>query len=204
MKLNTFDVFWAKAILPYSENTFKNLSANDVKTYQVNLDISIDFKNRLFQAYNCYRDILHKYYFNGGNNALIDRHKISSCIIGALTICRPVSYLMTRNVPIDVFLSNYKIAFFAGVKSLYLLRIAQWAKDGNMADCADALCKQGMFKFPKTQQGHDEYSFGRIKALALTHGYGQPFDILAYSDMLYWIERFNEENIFRFLNQSDN
>ena len=203
MKLDAFDVFWSKAILPCSENAFEDLSEDDIKTYQINLDTNVSFKNRLFQVYNQYRDILHKYYFNGGSDALIDRHKISSCIIGALIECRPISYLMIPSMPIEVFLSNYKIAFFSGVKSLYLLRIAQWVNDGNMEDYADTLCKQGMFKFPKTQQGHDEYSLGRIKALALTNSYNQPFDILAYADMLYWIERFNEENIFRLLDQSD-
>ena len=59
-----------------------------------------------------------------------------------------------------------------------------------------------MFKL-KTQHGHDEYSLGRIKALALNHGYNQPFDLLSHADSLYWIERFNEENIFKFVNQSD-
>lgn len=203
MKPNTFNVFWSKAILPCSENTFNELSLNDVEKYQIRLDTSAEFKNRLFQTYNYYRDILHRYYFNGGSNALIDRHKISSCFIGALMSCRPISYLMRPDMPMDVFLSNYKIAFFSGVKSLYLLRIAEWTKNGNMGDFADALCKQGMFKFPKTHQGHDEYSLGRIKALALTHGYGQSFDILAYADMLYWIERFNDENVVRLLSQSD-
>ena len=138
MKPNTFDVFWSKAILPCSENTFKSLSANDIKMYQINLDTSAEFKNKLFQTYNYYRNILHKYYFNGGSMALIDRHKISSCFIGALMSCRPISYLMIRNIPIDVFLSNYKIAFFSGVKSLYLLRIAEWTNSGSMEDCAQS------------------------------------------------------------------
>lgn len=103
---------------------------------------------------------------------------------------------MAPGIPLDVFLSNYKIAFFSGVRSLYLLKIAQWTKDGNMNDCIDALYEQGMFKFPKTQHGHDEYSLGRIKALAFNHGYNQSFDL---ADSLYW-ERFNEENIFKLVN----
>ena len=203
MKPESFDVLWSKAVLPYSKKVYADLSANCIETYQIHLNTSTEFKDKLFSTYNIYRDILHKRYFNGGDNALMDFHKICSCIIGALVICRPISYLMKNDLPSEVFLSNYKIAFFSGVKSLYLFRFAQLSQEPNAGDLLETLYQQGMFKFPKTQFGHDEYSLGRIKALALTYSYNQPFDILAYADMLYWIERFNMENLVKILNQSD-
>ena len=203
MKSESFDVFWLKAILPYCNQIYNDLSSQYIKSYNVTLDTSTAFKNRVCSEYDEYRRDLHLNYFNNVDNALIDRHKICSCIMGALIKCRSVSYSMSDDMPVDIFLSNYKIAFFAGVKSLYFLRIAQWLRDGNMEDHVEALSKQEMFKFPKTQPGHDEYSLGRIKALALTDCHKQDFDVLAYADMLYWIERFNEENISNILNQSD-
>ena len=203
MQSETFEVFWQKAILPYCNSIFNEIPSNFVERYDVKLDIGTEFKNKIFAWYEYYRKDFHKYYFNNSTNALIDRHKICSCLMGAMVKCRPVSYTLTPKLPIEIFLSNYKIAFLSGVKALYLLRIAQWILDGNMTDFVDAICSQKMFKFPKTQSEHDEYSVGRIKALALTDCRNQAFDILAYADMLYWIERFNDENIFRIVNQSD-
>ena len=48
--------------------------------------------------------------------------------------------------------------------------------------------EQGTFLFPETNKGHDSYVQGRIKALALNDAYKNDFDILAYADMLFWIE----------------
>ena len=203
MQHKTFEVFWQKAILPYCNLIFSEIPLDYVKIYNVKLDIGTEFKSRIFDWYGFYRNYFHTHYFNNSTDALIDRHKICSCLIGAMVKCRSISYILNPNLPLNIFLSNYKIAFFSGVKSLYLLRIAQWVKDGNMNDFVDAMYEQKMFKFPKTQQGHDEYSVGRIKTLALNDCTNQTFDMLAYADMLYWIERFNEENIFRKLNQSD-
>ena len=46
--------------------------------------------------------------------------------------------------------------------------------------------------FPPTNPGHDSYPYGRIKALALNDIYGIDFDLLAYADMMYWIEDYNK------------
>ena len=203
MKISTFDVFWDKAILPYCQKIFSELSNDVVQNYKVKLNIDAYFKNRIHSVYNDYRNYVHKYCFGGRKDALIDRHKISVCISAALIKCRPISYLMYNPIPAPLILSNYKIGFFAGLKALYLLRLAQWVKDGNMSDLADALFEQKMFRFPKTNEGHDEYSLGCIKSIALTDLQNYPFDILAYSNIFYWIERFNEENLFRIINQSN-
>ena len=129
-------------------------------------------ENRIFDWYEFYRNYFHTHYFNNSTNALIDRHKI--CVK-----CRLISYVLNPNLPLNIFLSNYKIAFFSGVESLYLLRIAQWIHDGNMNDFVAAMYEQKIFKVPKTQYGHDEYGIGRIKALALTDCMNQAFAMLA-------------------------
>lgn len=128
--------------------------------------------------YEFYRQDFHLHYFNNSANALIDRHKICSCLMGAVVKSRPVIYNLVRDIPLEIFLSNYKIAFFSSVKALYILKIAQWIHDGNMNDCVNAMYSQKMFKFPKTQIGHDEYSLGRIKALALVDSRNREFDVL--------------------------
>lgn len=44
---------------------------------------------------------------------------------------------------------------------------------------------------PKTNEGHDEYNAGRQKTLMLNEVFENEFDILTYSDMLFWIEYYN-------------
>ena len=152
MKSESFDVFWLKAILPYCNQIYNDLSSQYVESYNVTLDTSTSFKSQVCTVYDKYRNELHLNYFNNGDNALIDRHKICSCIMGALVKCRSISYFMGDDMPVDIFLSNYKIAFFSGVKSLYFLRIAQWLMDGNMKDHVEALIKQGIFTFNNSFQ----------------------------------------------------
>ncbi len=203
MKVTTFDVFWDKAILPYCEQIFTELSPEVVQSYHVMLNVNSEMKDKICDSYDYYRQIVHQQYFENRGNALMDRHKISACLIAAIVKCRPISFSMYGTPPYQLILSNYKIAFFSGLKALYLLQLAQWMCDGAMIDLVDALSEQGMFKFPKTNEGHDEYSLGCIKSIALTDLQGYPFDILAYANILYWIERFNEENLFRLINQSN-
>jgi len=205
MKKAVFDFIWEKCIDFFCKQVFADLKSRmpDDK-YKIKLDETMAFKDKVYKTYQEYRDMFHNEYFNNANGSLIDRHKISACIIVALIKNRPISYLLDDTLPTGVFLSNYKVAFLAGVKCLYVLRIAQWSHDKQDKEMILKLCEQQMFKFPKTHEGHDEYSIGRIKALALNDILERDFDILAYADMLYWIERFNDENISRFLEQSDN
>lgn len=203
MKVTTFDVFWDKAILPYCQKTFDELPSELVQSYHVMLNVHSTMKSKICDYYDYYRQIIHQQYFGNRKNSLMDRHKISACLIAAIIKCRPISYSMSQTPPSPLILSNYKIAFFSGLRGLCLLRISQWLSDGNMSDLADALHEQKNFTFPKTNEGHDEYSLGCIKSIALTDLQGYSFDFLAYSNILYWIERFNEENLFRLVTQSN-
>ena len=46
---------------------------------------------------------------------------------------------------------------------------------------------------PSTNKGHDEYNAGRQKTLMLNDVFENEFDILTYSDMLFWIELYNRQ-----------
>lgn len=69
----------------------------------------------------------------------------------------------------------------------YRQGIIRYGKD----ELYSKLEEQGTFLFPETNKGHDSYVQGRIKALALNDAYKNDFDILAYADMLFWIEQYN-------------
>lgn len=54
----------------------------------------------------------------------------------------------------------------------------------------DKLQRQDLM-MPRTTDGHDRFNLGRIKTLVLNDIFLNDFDILSYSDMLYWVELFN-------------
>ena len=64
-------------------------------------------------------------------------------------------------------------------------------KKSGRTDEFEELSKQRGFYYPKTNPGHDEYLLGRIKALALNKANQVDFDLLAYADMLFWIDTAN-------------
>lgn len=74
---------------------------------------------------------------------------------------------------------------------MYLNLLGEYTRD-NKIDQYNKLKKQKQFYFPPTNLGHDSYPYGRVKALALNDIYGKDFDLLAYADMMYWIENYNK------------
>ena len=77
---------------------------------------------------------------------------------------------------------------------MYTTLLAQYRRIG-MLEYADRLAEQGMLLVPQTSPGHDEYHDGRIHTLALNDIYGNTFDLLTYSDMMFWIEYYNRQKL---------
>ena len=98
----------------------------------------------------------------------------------------------------SVFYSNYTLAFLSGIHILYLCMLADYEKS-NQKELATLLKRQATFIFPETNKGHDEYLQGRVKTLALNDMYAIDFDILTYADMLYWIEKYNKDELQKLL-----
>ena len=95
---------------------------------------------------------------------------------------------------LSVFYSNYTLAFLTGIHILYLCMLSDYERNGE-DKLAALLKKQATFVFPKTNRGHDEYLQGRVKTLALNDIYAIDFDVLTYADMLYWIEKYNKDEL---------
>ena len=111
MEINHFDVLWLKAILPCCQKTYNSLSADCINDYRVRLKLLPKLKHSIYDEYERGRVYVHECYFNSANYALIDKHKICACLIGTIIKCRPISYDLDKGMPIELFLSNYEIAF---------------------------------------------------------------------------------------------
>lgn len=107
---------------------------------------------------------------------------------------RVFDYNELTPMDMSVFYSNYTLAFLTGIHILYLCMLSDYEKNGEK-ELADLLKKQATFIFPETNKGHYEYLQGRVKTLALNDLYAIDFDILTYADMLYWIEKYNKEEL---------
>lgn len=137
-----------------------------------------------------------KSFFDVGEDGkkLIDIHKVSACFTSAVLKVRVFEYNELTPMNMSVFYSNYTLAFLSGIHILYLCMLADYEKNGEK-EMADLLKRRATFIFPETNKGHDEYLQGRVKTLALNDMYAIDFDILTYADMLYWIEKYNKEEL---------
>ena len=195
MKVETFRYLWEQGIVKAAQSVIDEISVETLEKYDVKYDVSKEMCEKVYSKYEELRIQVRKKYFNTGSNDenKIDGHKICACITGALLNVRLVSFeIGDGEIPKAVIYSNYAIAFLASIYVMFLFLLSDYEKEGNV-DCYNTLKKHATFVFPETNQGHDSYVQGRIKALALNDICGIDFDILAYADMLFWIEKYNKD-----------
>ena len=190
--MKQFDFLWENAVLNALENVWEEqLSPEDKNNYNIFRRDSPKDMEKVKSLYENYRDFTKSRFFDTGEdgNNLMDVHKVASCLTGALVRYKMLRYDLKEDLPIEVMLSNYAIAFLAGVNVLYLVDLAD-SYEKNRA-LFRKLCDKKTFEFPATTPGHDPYVQGRIKTLAINDLNGVDFDVLTYADMLFWIENYN-------------
>lgn len=206
MDKDTFGYIWKQGIAKSAQDVFDDIPFNLRKKYSVNIDISDSMCNKLYDEYEVIRCQVREKYFDTGESDenKIDGHKICACITGALLNVRIISYEMSdENIPVRIVFANYAIAFLAAIYVMYLLLLSDFEHDGK-TECYNKLKDKATFVFPETNPGHDPYVQGRIKTLALNDMNNNDFDVLTYADMLFWIERYNKELLYKELELSDN
>ena len=197
MKFEAFKYLWTQGIAKTAQNVMDEIPDVLRKDYAVTLDISDSMCRKLYEQYDSIRKEVRDKYFNTGNNDenKIDGHKICACITGALLNVQMITYKMDKGqVPVQIVLSNYALAFLSAISVLYLFLLSDFAKEGK-EEYYNKLKEQAAFLFPETNWGHDSYVLGRIKALALNDVYGNEYDVLGYADMLFWIEKYNIDKL---------
>ena len=199
MKIDTFKYIWKQGIAKSAQDVFDGISPALREKYSVHIDVSDAMCINLFHEYENVRHSVREKYFDTGKNGenKIDGHKICACITGALLNVRMITYSMSgEELPVKVVYANYEVAFLAAIYVMYLFLLSDFEHEGNM-ECYNELKSRATFAFPKTNSGHDPYVQGRIKTLALNDLCGNDFEVLTYADMLFWIERYNKELIYR-------
>ena len=183
MKFETFEYLWEQGIVPAVKNVIDEIPEKQRNGCGVKSDVSRKSLERLYNEYEFLRKQVKEKYFNEAD----EQHKIDACITGALLKIKLIDFKMNDKVPVSVAMSNYAVAFLASNYILYLFLLSDLERDAK-DELYSKLEEQGTFLFPETNKGHDSYVQGRIKALALNDAYKNDFDILAYADMLFWIE----------------
>lgn len=189
--MKQFEYLWEKAVLNALDNVWEELQDADKQNYHIIRRNSINDMEKVKSLYEKYRDFTKRNFFDTGEdgNNLMDVHKIASCLTAALVSFKMLQYDLKDDLPIEVLLSNYAVAFLAGINVLYLVDLSDTY--GTKPKIYQKLVDQKTFAFPETTQGHDPYVQGRIKTLAINDLNGIDFDILTYADMLFWIENYN-------------
>ena len=199
MKDETFKYIWDEIILK-TIDSFKDIFTEEEKNkYQFTTRKLKEIEKKVFSDYDLIKDYLKNNYYHTAKSGedlknRIDNHKIAACICYSLLRNKVFSFEVYDNMPKRMFTINYELAYTVSLGFIYATLIAQYKNIGR-EDFAEKLLQQKTLIVPKTSLGHDEYHDGRIHTLALNDIYGNTFDILTYSDMMFWIEYYNRQMI---------
>lgn len=200
MKKQSFDYIWSHVICQTRDSLYEHYLSKYNEDFKLAKNSSVDLKERVSQQYELSKKIVKEDYYEKTKRKtdLIDQHKIASCFCKSLIDVKLFKYDITnKNIPSDLALINYELAYAASLGVIYILLIDYYYEQGK-SECAQKLIRQHTLKVPPTSQGHDSYNKGRIKTLAINDMYGNGFDLLTYADMLFWIEFYNKQLIEKF------
>lgn len=125
----------------------------------------------------------------------VDQHKIAACFCYAMLRRKAFAFDLDDEIPAKMLLSNYMLAYAVSLQIIYLCMIDLYlsSEDEEKRKLAKVLEDQGHLSVPETTKTHDPYNLGRAKTLALNEYHNISFDLLAYADMMYWVEHYNRQ-----------
>ena len=191
MKRETYDYIWEEIIYENIKSLCEKYSNTvSVKHNPYNVEL---LKEEIFEKYNFEKKRLKELYHCGTEEEeRIDIHKIAACFTKVILKAEIFEYSLKQEIEDDVFLINAKLAYSVGL-GLIKMNLVFFYLELQKKDIAEKLVKLGELKVPPTNPGHDEYNLGRCKTLALNEVFDNEFDILTYSDMMFWIELYNRQ-----------
>lgn len=186
---STFDYIWNNIIVVTARGIFCSIDEIDRKKSKFELRCSQLDHDNVFLLYNEVKNRLKQFYHYGNNNMekKIDIHKVAACFASVLMSYKLFSYELNADTTNQIYLSNANLAYSVSIGIIKMNLIYKYRSDEQIlaSIIENDLC------VPKTTMGHDRYHEGRIKTIALNDVFENDFDILTYSDMLYWIELYN-------------
>lgn len=157
-------------------------------------------KEKLISGYDKKKERLKKlyHYDDGAVDRKIDCHKIAACFAAVIIEDKifqlDLDTAIDRNKEItdDEYLANARLAYHVSLGIVFIDLAFQYCYNNKMEQL-EGLLKQEELRVPPTNPGHDTYNLGREKTLALNDVFDNEFDVLTYSDMMFWIEYYNRQ-----------
>lgn len=191
MKVETYDYIWDEIIKDNIDELYKKLSEDE--KMQLNMKPLSQLKEDIYTKYKSENArIKELYHFGTNEEKVIDIHKIAACFTKVCIEEKVSQYSLKEKVSDNVFLFNARLAYNIGLGMIRMNLIVSYL-NLNKQDIVDQLLATKQLRVPSTNEGHDEYNEGRQKTLMLNDVFENEFDILTYSDMLFWIELYNRQ-----------
>lgn len=199
MKEVTFNYIWTEVVEKAINNIENSFQTSEKERYHFKKNNLYLLKKQIYKDYDDIKNFLKKHYYDTSKKTQstqnrIDNHKIAACICYSFIQNKVFSFNVEDDMPKRMFTINYEVAYSVSLGFLYTTLLAQYRRNKKY-DYAEKLVEQGKMLVPETSEGHDEYHEGRIHTLALNDIYGNAFDLLTYSDMMFWIEYYNRQKI---------
>lgn len=196
IKETTYEYIWTEIIEPTIKRIHSSMDDELCFKYKFSHRDLLFVKHEIFDLYQKKRDRLKTlYHFDDGKeDRLIDIHKIAACF-AAVLIEHPVfeySMDVDSHLPDSMFRANAELAYSVSLGIIYIQLIGDYTRLQE-DQYVHKLIEKGKLLVPKTTKGHDEYHLGRIKTIALNYAFQTEFDVLTYSDMMFWIELYNRQ-----------
>lgn len=185
----TFDEIWSSIVVPMSNNLYNRIQGScNAEIFVRNLPQD---KEIIRTMYMTTRDTLKQLYHYNNSDMVrtIDIHKVGACFASVIMEYKIFRYEINEQTSDEVFLSNAQLAYSVSLAIIKENLIYKY-RDKKNEKILNFLTTNKLY-MPKTTKGHDKFSLGRAKTLMLNSIFLEDFDILSYSDMLYWIELFN-------------
>lgn len=192
MTIETYDYIWTNVIKPNIMYLFETTKGNPPSFEKKDLE---KVKGEILSRYERKRDRLKELYHYDegvGDDRRIDCHKIAACFANVLFEYKVFSYKIEHGLTDDVFLANARLAYRVSLGIIYISLLYNYKLRGD-EEIVRNLQNSPQLKVPTTSTGHDEYNLGREKTIVLNDLFDNEFDVLTYSDMMFWIEHYNRQ-----------
>lgn len=184
----TFENIWGSIIVPLSNELYNNIISVEKDAKILICNLPQDKENIKTMYENTKNTLKRLYHYNNSDKVRkIDIHKVGACFVSVIMEYKIFRYELDEETSDEVFLANAQLAYSV---SLAIIKESLMYKYRDDSDILIHLKTHKLY-MPKTTDGHDKFSLGRAKTLALNNIFLEKFDILSYSDMLFWIELFN-------------
>ena len=198
MDKNLFDKIFDLVVKPQIQEISANNSLIEVNDIQV-------CKRNIYNEFCKLNDRYKEQIFGKNDEAILDRHKIASCVCGAFlkvsvfNKTKLVQQLKTDKLSMEVYFYyvNELIAFFAASKFLAYFMISERKKEGNQV-AADTVFSvfPALPPISKNKDGFWESVLFNLSQVNDESQIGiEHYDVYSYAMFFYWLEYYFNQTV---------